>query len=88
MLVKANDTESVYIAAASRELAEKLRQSLPQPGFSVVATSELTASAYRDFNQHRVVVFETQEQLNEFTRDRGSYPYERVAIRYSEKLDG
>lgn len=84
VMVKASDTENMYLAGATRELAERLLQLYPVQHVTVVASSDLLSKHHVDFASHRVVVFESEPALAQFARDRSSFPFERHAIRYGK----
>jgi hypothetical protein len=81
--VKASPTEHMYIAAASRSLAEQLLALFPVRNVIVAAAHELLAKHHHDFKSIRVAVIESERDLAQFAADRNSFPFERCAIRYA-----
>jgi len=82
LLVKASETEDMYLAGTTRALAERLLQLYPVPHVTVVAASELLSKYHVDFVSRRVLVIESDVELAQFVRDRSTFPFERYAIRY------
>ena len=82
LLVKASETEDMYLAGTTRALAERLLQLYPVPHVTVVAASELLSKYHVDFVSRRVVVIESDVELAQFVKDRNTFPFERYAIRY------
>lgn len=84
VMVKASDTENMYLAGTTRALAERLLQLYPVEHVTVVAVGELLSKHHADFASHRVVVIESEADLAQFAKDRSSFPFERHAIRYKK----
>ena len=82
VMVKASDTENMYLAASTRALAERLLQLFPIPDVTVVAASQLLSKHHSDFASHRVAVIESDVELAQFVKDRSTFPFERYAIHY------
>ena len=82
VMVKASDTENMYLAGTTQALAERLLQLYPVEHVTVVAASELLTKHHVDFASHRVVVIESEVELAQFAKDRSSFPFERHAIHY------
>ena len=82
VVVKAPSSESMYVAGATREIAERLLALFPVPNVTVVPGSKLLKKHHADFSANRVVVIESDAQLAEFVKDRSAFPFERTAIRY------
>jgi hypothetical protein len=82
VMVKASDTENMYIAAPTRALAEHLLQHFPIPDVTVVAASQLLSKHHSDFVSHRVAVIESDAELAQFVKDRSTFPFERYAVHY------
>jgi hypothetical protein len=83
-MIKAPDSENMYLAGTTRALAERLLQLFPVEHVTVVAASELLSKHHVDFASHRVVVIESDVELAQFSKDRSSFPFERHAIRYKK----
>jgi hypothetical protein len=83
-MIKAPDSENMYLAGSTRALAERLLQLFPVEHVTVVAASELLSKHHVDFASHRVVVIESEAELALFSKDRSSFPFERHAIRYKK----
>ena len=84
VMIKTSQTESMYIAATSRELAERLLQLRPMQGVEIVTTDELPAKPRVDFSANRVLVIDSEPTLAELLEDGSSFPYEQYAI-YHER---
>jgi hypothetical protein len=82
IMVKASETENMYLACTTRELAERILQLFPVPHVTVAAASELLSKHHVDFASHRVVVIESDVELAQFAENRSIFPFERYAIRY------
>lgn len=82
VVVRAPGAENMYIAGASKELAERLLELFPVPHVSVVPGSQLQKKHHADFGANRVAVIESEAQLAEFVRDRSRFPLEKCAIHY------
>ncbi len=80
--VKASSNENMYIAGATRELAERLLKLFPVPHVTVVPGSKLLRKHHADFGVNRVVVIESEALLAEFVKDRSAFPFERHAIHH------
>jgi hypothetical protein len=72
----------MYLAGATRALAERLLQLFPVPDVTILAASELLSKYHVDFATRRVVVIESEVELALFAKDRSAFPFERHAIRY------
>lgn len=82
LTVNASESERMYLAGATRALAERLLQLFPVPDVTILAASELLSKHHVDFAARRVVVIESELELAQFAKDRSSFPFERHAIRY------
>ena len=85
--IKVSDTETMYLAASSRNLAERLRDIYPRLEFSIIAASDLTPENHFDFGANRVAVIESGDDLARYASDPSTFPYEAHAIRYGEQAD-
>jgi hypothetical protein len=72
----------MYLAGTTRALAERLLVLFPVPEVTVLAASELLAKYHVDFVSRRVVVIESEVELEQFAKDRSAFPFERHAISY------
>lgn len=82
LIVKASETENMYLAGTTRAIAERILQLYPVPQVTVVAASELLSKHHVDFASRRVVVIESDAALEQFAKDRSTFPFERYAIHY------
>jgi hypothetical protein len=80
--VKVSDTESAYVAAATKELAASLAELLPETMRpQVVAKAKLPPKCYRDFSSTRVLLIDTAETLARYRAERSStFPYGRHIV--------
>jgi hypothetical protein len=72
----------MYLAGTTRALAERLLALFPVPEVTVLAASELLAKYHVDFVSRRVVVIQSELELERFAKDRSAFPFERHAISY------
>ncbi|HUG78357.1 MAG TPA: hypothetical protein VML57_12835 [Burkholderiales bacterium] len=82
VMVKASESENMYLAASSRALAERILQLYPLSDATVVAASDLLSKYHFDFAAHRVAVIESDVDLAQFAKDRTTFPFEQCAVRY------
>ena len=82
VVVKAPGSESMYVAGATREIAERLLELFPVPNVTVVPGSKLLKKHHADFSANRVAVIQSDAELDAFVRDRSAFPFEKTAIRY------
>jgi hypothetical protein len=80
LMIKTSQTETMYIATASRELAERLLQLRPMRGVEIVATNEVASKRGVDFSANRVLVIDSEPTLEELLKDGSGFPYEKHAI--------
>ena len=80
--VQASPDETMYVAAATPALAERLRGHYALPEVTVIASAKLLAKHHHDFSVHRVLVIGSEAELALFTGQRDTFPFERLAIRY------
>lgn len=80
VMIKTSQTESMYIAATSRQLAERLLQLRPMQGVEIITTDELPSKFRVDFYVNRVLVIDSESTLAELLKDGSGFPYEQHAI--------
>ena len=82
VVVKTSSGESMYIAGATQQIAERLLKLFPVPQVTVVPGRKLLKKHHADFEAKRVAVIESEAQLAEFVKDRSKFPFEQSAVHY------
>jgi tRNA G18 (ribose-2'-O)-methylase SpoU len=82
VMIKTSQTESMYIAATSRRLAERVLQLRPMQGVEIIATSGLPSKSRIDFSKNRVLVIDSESTLEKLLKGDDRFPYEQHAIYY------